>query len=57
MSTVVTGVDTLLEETYNSLGLSRSQNDVEFCSRKAETQRDGLIIFQFFMHVFIIPCT
>jgi dethiobiotin synthetase len=53
---VVTGVDTLLGKTYNSLGLSRSQNDVEFCSRKMETQRDGLNFFQFFMHVFIIPC-
>jgi len=30
-------VDSLLGKTYNSLGLSRSQDDVEVCSRRMET--------------------
>jgi len=37
MSRVVTSVDPLLGKTYNSLGLSSSQDDVEFCSRRMET--------------------
>jgi hypothetical protein len=40
MSRVDIGVDTLLGNTYNSLGLSSSQDDVEFCCRRMETQRD-----------------
>jgi dethiobiotin synthetase len=40
MNRVVTGVDTLFGKTYNSLGLSRSQDDVDACSRRMETQRD-----------------
>jgi hypothetical protein len=55
ISTVVTGLDTLLGKIYNSLGLSSSQNDVQICSRRMETQRDDLNIFQVFMHVFIRP--
>jgi len=37
MSRLVTSVDSLLGKTYNSLGLSRSQYDVEVCSRRMET--------------------
>jgi len=37
MSRVVTSFDPLLEKTYNSLGLSNSQDDVEVCSRRMET--------------------
>jgi hypothetical protein len=44
-------------EKRNSLGFSSSQDDVEVCSRRMETQRDDLNISQVFMHVFyIIPC-
>jgi hypothetical protein len=37
MSRVVTSVDPLLGITYDSLRLSSSQDDVEFCSRRMET--------------------
>jgi len=37
MSRVVTRVDQLLGKTYNSLGLSSSQDDMEDCSRWIET--------------------
>jgi len=37
MSRVVTSVDPLLGKTYNSLGLSKSLDDVEVCSRRMET--------------------
>jgi hypothetical protein len=36
MSRVVKNVDPLLGKTYNSLGISSSQDDVEFCSRRTE---------------------
>jgi len=37
MSRVVTSVDSLLGKTYTSLGLSKSKDDVEVCSRRMET--------------------
>jgi len=37
MIRVVTSVNPLLGKTYNSLGLSRSQDDEEVCSRRMET--------------------
>jgi hypothetical protein len=37
MIRVVTSVDPLLGKTYNSLGCSCSQNDVEVSSRRLET--------------------
>jgi len=37
MNRDVTSVDSLLGKTYNSLGLSKSWDDVEVCSRRMET--------------------
>jgi len=37
MNRVVTSVDSLLGKICNSLGVSRSQDDVEVCSRRMET--------------------
>jgi len=38
MIRVVTSVDPLLGKTYNGLGLSSSQDDVEVCSRRLDTK-------------------
>jgi len=43
---VVTSADPLLGKTYNSVGLSSSQDDVEVCSRR----------IQFNSIHFIFPC-
>jgi len=37
MSRMVTCIDSLFGKTYNTVGLSRSQDDVEVCSRRMET--------------------
>jgi len=45
---VVTSVDPLLGKTYNSFGLSRTEDDAEVCSRKMETTNGSLKHFPVF---------
>jgi hypothetical protein len=40
MIRLVTSVDPLLGKTYNSLGCSSSQDDLEVCSRRLETTEE-----------------
>jgi hypothetical protein len=42
MSRVVISFEPLLGKTFNSLGLSRSQDDVEVCSRRMESTEESL---------------
>jgi len=53
MNRVVTSVDSLLGKAYNSLGLSRSQDDVDFGSRRMETTEGQLKHFPvFYAHIY-----